>query len=111
MEMPRPTDAHRDAFRALVPDAPGVEVRPMFGQLAAFVHGNMFMALYGGQATFKLAAADLEAARAREDAEPFAPGGRTMREYVALPLGASGLDDLVDRALAYVSTLPPKPGR
>ncbi|WP_062529918.1 TfoX/Sxy family protein [Demequina rhizosphaerae] len=111
MEMPRPTEAHRAAFRALVPDAPGVEVRPMFGQLAAFVHGNMFMALYGDRATFKLAAADLEAARARDDAEPFAPAGRTMRDYVALPLAGPGLDGLVDRALAYVSTLPPKPGR
>ncbi|WP_062288786.1 TfoX/Sxy family protein [Demequina phytophila] len=108
MEMPRPTEEAKAAFRALVPDAPGVEVRPMFGQLAGFVTGNMFMALYGDRVTFKLAAVDLEAARERADAEPFAPGGRTMREYVSLPVTAAGLEGLAERALAYVATLPPK---
>ncbi|WP_062521373.1 TfoX/Sxy family protein [Demequina silvatica] len=108
MEMPRPTEEAKAAFRALVPDAPGVEVRPMFGQLAGFVTGNMFMALYGDRVTFKLAAADLADARGRADAEPFAPGGRTMREYVSLPLAARDVDGLVERALAYVATLPPK---
>ncbi|MDN4476747.1 TfoX/Sxy family protein [Demequina sp. SYSU T00192] len=111
MEMPRPTDAQKDAFRALVPDVPGVEVRPMFGQLAAFVGGHMFMCLFGDRVAFKLASPDLEAARRLPAGEPFAPGGRTMREYVALPLAAPGPDDLVGQALAYVSTLPPKPGR
>ncbi|WP_062517374.1 hypothetical protein [Demequina gelatinilytica] len=108
MEMPRPTDAHRDAFRALVPSTAAVEVRPMFGQLAAFVNGSMFMALYGGLVTFKLAAPDLAVARERTDAQPFAPAGRTMREYVALPLAAPGLAGLAERALAYVATLPPR---
>ena len=37
----------RERFAALVPDAPRVEIKPMFGNLGAFVNGNMFMgALY-----------------------------------------------------------------
>ena len=42
---PRATPEARDAFRALVPDDERVLVRPMFGSVAAFVGGNMFMGL------------------------------------------------------------------
>jgi len=45
--MPRPTDDLKDAFRALVPPAEGVTVKPMFGNLAGFVNGNMFCGLFG----------------------------------------------------------------
>ena len=47
MQIPKPTDADKDRFRALVPDSPDVEVKPMFGNLGAFVHGNMFAGLFG----------------------------------------------------------------
>ena len=33
MQMPKPTDADKQFFRSLVPEAPGVEVKPMFGTL------------------------------------------------------------------------------
>jgi hypothetical protein len=41
--MPKPTEADKDRFRSLVPDDPRVEVKPMFGNLGAFVNGNMFV--------------------------------------------------------------------
>src|SRR5207249_11880558 len=47
MEIPKPTDADREWFRSVVPDDPRVEVKPMFGNLGAFVNGNMFMGLFG----------------------------------------------------------------
>ena len=47
MRLPQPTEEDRDRFRALVPDDPRVAIRPMFGQLAAFVNGNMFFGLFG----------------------------------------------------------------
>jgi hypothetical protein len=31
MEMPKPTEEDKERFRALVPDDPRVEVKPMFG--------------------------------------------------------------------------------
>jgi len=42
MQMPQPTEADKQQFRSVVPDAPGVEVKPRFGNLGAFVNGNMF---------------------------------------------------------------------
>jgi TfoX/Sxy family transcriptional regulator of competence genes len=47
MQVPRPTEDDKERFRALVPDDPRVEVKPMFGNLGAFVDGNMFMGLFG----------------------------------------------------------------
>jgi len=49
MQVPKPTDEDKAAFRALVPDDPTVEVKPMFGNLGAFVNGNMFMGLLARQ--------------------------------------------------------------
>ena len=43
MKIPKPSDDHRAYFKSIVPDASGVETKPMFGNLAAFVNGNMFM--------------------------------------------------------------------
>ena len=31
----------------MLPDDPEIEVKPMFGNLGAFVHGNMFAGLFG----------------------------------------------------------------
>ena len=54
MEMPKPTDEDRERFRSLVPDGPDVEVKPMFGNLGAFVNGHMFMGLFGADVGVKL---------------------------------------------------------
>ena len=40
MQIPKPTDADKERFRSLVPDDPRVEVKPMFGNLGAFVNGT-----------------------------------------------------------------------
>ena len=47
MKIPKPTDEDKAFFRSIVPEAPNVEVKPMFGNVAAFVNGNMFMGLFG----------------------------------------------------------------
>ena len=110
MQMPKPTEADKERFRGLVPDAPGVEVKPMFGQLGAFVHGNMFMGLFGSAVGVKLAPADAEALLAVEGAGPFGPAERPMGGYVSLPPGYGG-DDVVPwvtKALEHVAGLPPK---
>ncbi len=47
MEIPKPSEEDKQFFRSLIPDDPAVEVKPMFGNLGAFVHGNMFAGLFG----------------------------------------------------------------
>ncbi|GIT78913.1 hypothetical protein LLS1_05820 [Leifsonia sp. LS1] len=42
MPVPRPSQETLALFRSVVPEAPGVTVRPMFGNVAAFVNGAMF---------------------------------------------------------------------
>jgi TfoX/Sxy family transcriptional regulator of competence genes len=110
MQMPKPTEANKQHFRSVVPDAPGVEVKPMFGNLGAFVNGNMFAGLFGPSIGAKLAGDDLAAV---EGAGPFGPAERPMGGYLALPPSCTTEQAAVwvDKARTYVATLPPKPRR
>jgi len=45
MDLPKHSEEAKARFRGLVSDGPGVEVKPMFGSLGAFVNGNMFAGL------------------------------------------------------------------
>jgi TfoX/Sxy family transcriptional regulator of competence genes len=46
-----------------VPRYDRVEVKPMFGNLGAFVNGNIFMGLFGAEVGLKLPDADQRALR------------------------------------------------
>ncbi len=85
MMIPKPTDEDKAYFRSLVPDDPRVEVKPMFGNLGAFVGGNMFMGLFGAQVGVRLPADDAAELLAIEGAGPFGPAERPMGGYVSLP--------------------------
>src|SRR4029079_16415680 len=110
MDIPKPSDADRERFRALVPAAADVEVKPMFGNLGAFVHGNMFMGLFGADVGVKLADADRERLLSQPGAGPFGPVERPMAGYVTLPAGWSArkAKPWIDRSLAHVGALPAK---
>jgi TfoX/Sxy family transcriptional regulator of competence genes len=108
--MPKPTDADLERFRSLVPDEAAVEVKPMFGQLGAFVNGNMFMGLFGGDVGVKLAEDEREELLAKPGAGPFGPAGRPMSGWVTIPAGWTP-DDVrpwAESALAHIASLPPK---
>ena len=47
MEIPEPSEDDKQFFRSLIPEDPEVEIKPMLGNLGAFVHGNMFAGLFG----------------------------------------------------------------
>ncbi len=111
MEIPKPTGADLAYFRSIVPTDPRVEVKPMFGNLGAFVNGNMFMGLFGSDIGLKLRDEDAATLRAVEGAGPFGPSERPMGGYVSLP--AAWRDDpqttpWVVRALDFVAALPAK---
>ena len=108
--MPKHSDEAKAHFRSLVTPAPGVEVKPMFGSLGAFVNGNMFAGLFGPNVGVKLDEAGLDELRDLPGSGPFGPEGRPMGGYLSLP---ADLDDAeqtawVDRARDHVATLPPK---
>jgi TfoX/Sxy family transcriptional regulator of competence genes len=109
MEMPKPTEADKERFRSLVPDDPRVEVKPMFGNLGAFVNGNMFMGLFGAQVGLKLDDGD-RAKLAAEGGGPFGPAERPMGGYVTLPSGwtPAQAEAWVATSLATVGSLPKK---
>jgi TfoX/Sxy family transcriptional regulator of competence genes len=109
MQVPRPTDDDKERFRALVPDDPRVEVKPMFGNLGAFVNGNMFMGLFGSDIGVKVSSADEERLRAAGGG-PYGPAERPMSGWVTLP-GTATAEDIercIASALSYVGSLPPK---
>jgi TfoX/Sxy family transcriptional regulator of competence genes len=112
VEMPKPTDADKEFFRSLVPDDPRVETKPMFGNLGAFVNGNMFMGLFGADVGIKLPVADREALLREEGAGPFGPAERPMGGYVTLPSSWRAApvraEPWITKALDHVGALPAK---
>ena len=110
MKMPKHSDEDKARFRDLVPDAPGVEVKPMFGSVGAFVNGNMFAGLFGPDVGVKLDPEGLEELRALEGSGPFGPTERPMGGYLSLPASLSDEEAAawVERARAHIATLPPK---
>ena len=113
MKMPKPTDADKEMFRSLLPKSPDVSERPMFGQLAGFVNGNMFICLFGDRIALKLPDDGAAELMAFPGAGPFEPmAGRPMRGYVALPADwhdqPEHCGEWINRSLEYVASLPPK---
>lgn len=109
MKIPKPSDDDKARFQSVVPEDPRVEVKPMFGNLGAFVNGNMFMGLFGPDIGVKLPEAEAEEVMA-SGGGPFGPEERPMAGYVSLPR-ASTQDQarrLAARSLDYVGALPPK---
>jgi TfoX/Sxy family transcriptional regulator of competence genes len=110
MKMPKHSDEDKARFRSLVPEAPGVEVKPMFGSLGAFVNGNMFAGLFGTDVGVKLDEESRAELAAIDGSGPFGPEERPMGGYLSLPpsLADEEASAWMDRARSYVATLPPK---
>jgi len=112
MKMPKPSEDARTAFAELVPSGPAITMKPMFGNLAGFVNGNMFAGLFGEDLFVRLP--DDECAAVRKDGgrdfEPMA--GRAMKGYVLVPADwraqPQAVAPLVERALEVTSRMPAK---
>jgi TfoX/Sxy family transcriptional regulator of competence genes len=111
-KLPKPTEETKSYFESIVPDHPAVTIRPMFGQLSAFVNGNMFMGIFGEDVLVRLPEADREEVLGA-GGRVFEPmPGRPMREYVVLPEAwreePDRIRDWVARSLDHADELPPK---
>ena len=110
MQMPKPTDADRERFGRLVPDAPGVETKPMFGNLGVFVNGHMFMGLFGSDVGVRLPDEARERLAGHQGAGPFGPAERPMGGYVTLPANWTPreAEPWIRQALEAAAARPPK---
>ncbi len=110
--IPKPDEESKAFFESVVPEHPGVKIRPMFGNLSAFVNGNMFMGLFGSDVFVRLP--DEERAEvAGLGGTAFSPmEGRPMKEYVVLPEAWRADPDRVRewarRSVEWAEELPPK---
>src|SRR6266496_730253 len=113
VSFPKPDQASKAWFESLVPHDPRVRSRPMFGNRAAFVNGNMFLALFGMDVAIRLSAEDLAELLALRGASVFEPmPGRAMKDYVVLPSAwrrsRRKAQEWVDRSFTWACTLAPK---
>lgn len=110
--MPRPSDTAKAAFLQLVPGEPAVSTRPMFGNLAAFVNGNMFAGLFGEDLFVRLPDGD-RAEVIKQGGRNFeVMPGRAMTGYVTVPATWGQKPEAarrwIARALELTRAMPPK---
>lgn len=110
--MPKPGEAAKAAFSTLVPSHAGVSTRPMFGNQAAFVNGNMFAGLFGDRLFVRLSDQD-RATLMKAGGADFEPmPGRAMKGYTVVPGGwiddSRGSAQWVEAALKFTAALPAK---
>lgn len=112
MKMPKPSGQAKAAFAKLVPGEPAVTLKPMFGNMAAFVNGNMFSGLFGDGLFVRLP--DNEAAPImKAGGRPFEPmPGHAMTGYVMVPADWQKRPDSVrahiTRSLELTRKMPAK---
>lgn len=102
-----------DLFVSVLPDAPNVERRQMFGYPCAFVNGNMFTGLHQEALIVRLSEEHRKRLIDEAGARQFEPiPGRPMREYVALPAAVledkQKLIDIIASAREFAASLPPR---
>jgi len=112
MSMPKPSEQAKAAFQKLVPPDPAVLTRPMFGNLSAFVNGNMFCGLFGDDLFVRVSDEDQSKLR-KQGGKAFEPmPGRAMTGYVVVPAGWQKKPDAarswIVTALSWSKALPAK---
>ena len=113
LKIPRPDEKSVELFKSLVPNDPKVTVRPMFGNVSAFVNGNMFFGLFGNDLFVRLSPQDqtlLLKERGASNLEPMK--GKVMKDYVVMPSSwkekPETIRGWVSKSLGWSSKLPSK---
>lgn len=112
-KMPRSSKESEALLRSLMPERSDVTLRPMFGNLSAFVRGNMFMGAFGDDFLVRLSESDRAELLAVEGSAIFEPmKGRQMKEYVVVPRSwrrdPAKVRPWVTKSLDWSSKLPAK---
>jgi TfoX/Sxy family transcriptional regulator of competence genes len=106
MQRPKHSDEAKARFRGLVNDGPGVELRPMFGTLAALVDGHVFAVALDDVIGVKLDPDGLAELESLPGSEVLIMGRRRMKAYRSLPpqLSAAERRVWVTRARDHVAS-------
>ena len=113
MNIPRADEKSKEFFRSILPDDPGITIRPMFGNISAFVNGNMFAGLFGNDLFVRVSEENRKELLDKKGASLLEPmKGRPMKEYVVIPKTWRNQPETVQvwviRSLDWTSRLPPK---
>ncbi len=113
MKIPRADEDSKEFFTSLLPDDPRVTTRPMFGNVSAFVNGNMFMGIFGNNLFVRLPPEGRQELLKKSGASVFEPAkGKPMKEYVLIPGSWRHQPQTarlwVSRSLEWAGTLPAK---
>jgi TfoX/Sxy family transcriptional regulator of competence genes len=108
-----PHDARlAERIRAALRNRAGVTEKKMFGGVAFLLDGHMFAGVAGDALMARIGPANYEAALRMKDVREMDFTGKPMRGYVFVDApalaAAQDLDDWLQRAAAFVATLPPK---
>src|SRR2546430_12975791 len=89
-KIPHSSKESEAILRALLPAGKEITVRPMFGNLAAFVGGNMSVGLYGEDLFVPLSASDRAELLENDGAAVFETmKGRQIQDYGVVPRASS----------------------
>jgi len=85
----------------------------MFGNVSAFVNGNMFLGAFGTSVFVRLSGDARDELLSEEGASVFEPmKGRQMKDYIMIPSAwtrqPAKIRPWVSRSLDLISKLPPK---
>jgi hypothetical protein len=102
-----------ERFNAVLARYPEVGRKQMFGYPAAFIGGNLATSLFANHWIVRLTGADLtELMKLEGSGELEVMPGRRMKGYAIVPPSIvaddTALEGWLDRAFAYVRTLPAK---
>ncbi len=85
-KIPHSSKGSEALLRSVLPEKGGITIRPMFGNLAAFISDNLSVGLYGDDLFVRLPEEGRAELLKNEGASVFEPmRGRQMKEYIVLP--------------------------
>lgn len=91
MKIPKASQESRELLKSILPTEGSIILRPMFGNIAAFVNGNMFAGLYGDEFFIRLPDQVIRQLAETKTGSGFSPmKGRPMGQYVVLRKPCTG---------------------